>query len=86
MGDNSSLISYSFPLNQFQKSYHKLKETIEGQYLSMRFLKTQLLCSKIKKDGESSRNFGSTSFKNENQEERLKFIYLTFSFSNDFVR
>ncbi|KAK9210617.1 hypothetical protein WN944_002988 [Citrus x changshan-huyou] len=45
----------------------------EGQHLSMRFLKTQLLRSKIKTDGGSSGNLGSTSFKNENQEERLKF-------------
>ena len=36
--------------------------------------------SKFKTDGRSSRNFGSTSLKNENQEERLKFNYLTFSF------
>ena len=59
---------------------------LEGQHLSMRFLKSQLLCSKIKTDGGSSRNLGSASFKNENQEERLKFNYLTCSFEKDFVR
>ena len=59
---------------------------LEGQHLSMRFLKSQLLRSKIKTDGGSSRNLGSASFKNENQEERLKFNYLTCSFEKDFVR
>ncbi|GAY50045.1 hypothetical protein CUMW_123700 [Citrus unshiu] len=59
---------------------------LEGQHLSMRFLKSQLLRSKIKTDGGSSRNLGSASFKTENQEERLKFNYLTCSFENDFVR
>ena len=52
----------------------------------MRFLKTQILRSKIKMDGRSSRNLGSTSFKNENQEKRLKFVYFTCSFRNNFVR
>ena len=59
---------------------------LEGQHLSMRFLKSQLLRSKNKTDGGSSRNLGSASFKKENQEERLKFNYLTYSFENDFVR
>ena len=57
----------------------------EGQHLSMRFLKMQFLCSKITTDGGNSRNLGSTSFKNKNQEERLKFIYLICSFRNNFV-
>ena len=59
---------------------------LDGQHLSMRFLETQLLHSKMKTDGGSSRNLGSASFNNENQDERLKFNYLTCSFKNDFVK
>ena len=66
---SKTLVYFSTNISAMEASSIGSDLDLEGRHFSMRFLKTQLLCSKIKTDGGSSKNLGSALFKNENKEE-----------------